>query len=86
MTEHLDMTVLSAFLDNELESDEYDRAKRHLDDCPSCRATLAELRAISQGLQAIACAPPPAELRTGWIGCSIGNPPPQAGGAGCRDR
>ena len=49
MTEHLDMTVLSAFLDNELESDEYDRAKRHLDDCPSCRATLAELRAISQG-------------------------------------
>lgn len=62
MTEHLDMTVLSAFLDNELESDDYDRAKRHLNDCPSCSATLAELRAISQGLQAIACAPPPAEL------------------------
>lgn len=62
MTEHLDMTVLSAYLDKELDLDEHNRATRHLLDCPSCSATLAELRAISQELQALPCSPPPAQL------------------------
>lgn len=63
MTEHLDMTTLSAYLDHELAAAEHARAAGHLATCGQCRATLAELGALSCGLQALSCAPPPAALR-----------------------
>ncbi len=79
MTEHLDMATLSAYLDNELDAAEQRHADGHLAVCPQCRATLAELDGLGQGLRALACpelpgglqarlqrpfAPPPA--RSGW--------------------
>ena len=60
MTDHLDMTTLSAYLDNELPDALYARA--HLRTCQHCNATLAELEALSRGLQALSCPPPPPEL------------------------
>lgn len=62
-TEHLDMATLSAYLDDELASAERALAETHLGDCPHCRATLAELEVLGQGLRALACPEPPAELR-----------------------
>ena len=63
MTEHLDMAILSAYLDNELDAAEQRHADGHLAVCPQCRATLAELDGLGQGLRALACPELPAGLQ-----------------------
>ena len=63
MTEHLDMAILSAYLDNELDAAAQRHAAAHLAGCPQCRATLAELDGLGQGLRALACPELPAELQ-----------------------
>ncbi|EIK53601.1 hypothetical protein YO5_07212 [Stutzerimonas stutzeri TS44] len=63
MTEHLDMATLSAYLDNELDAAAQRYADAHLALCPQCRATLAELDGLGQGLRALACPELPAELQ-----------------------
>ncbi|AGA87946.1 anti-sigma factor family protein [Stutzerimonas stutzeri] len=63
MTEHLDMMTLSAYLDGELSATEQRGARDHLASCQQCRATLAELDGLGQGLRALACPELPAELQ-----------------------
>ena len=63
MTEHLDMVALSTYLDDELAPAEQIHAADHLADCAQCRATLAELDALGQGLRALACPPLPSPLQ-----------------------
>ncbi|HLD65585.1 MAG TPA: zf-HC2 domain-containing protein [Pseudomonas sp.] len=63
MTEHLDLATLSAYLDNELTTDERADATEHLLACAHCRATLNELDALGRGLRALPCPPLPAELQ-----------------------
>ncbi|AFM34661.1 MULTISPECIES: anti-sigma factor family protein [Stutzerimonas stutzeri subgroup] len=63
MTEHLDMASLSAYLDNELDAAKQRHADAHLAVCPQCRATLAELDGLGQGLRALVCPELPAGLQ-----------------------
>ena len=63
MTEHLDMAILSAYLDNELDAAAQRHAAAHLAGCPQCRATLAELDGLGQGLRALVCPELPAGLQ-----------------------
>ncbi|MCB0231767.1 MAG: zf-HC2 domain-containing protein, partial [Anaerolineae bacterium] len=46
---HLDAQLL-AYLDGELSPAEIQAAEAHLAECPACRASLAELRALQSGL------------------------------------
>jgi anti-sigma factor RsiW len=62
MTDHPDMTALSAYLDGELDAGHTERTARHLAECPQCRALLDELRTLSLGLQALAIDAPPIDL------------------------
>lgn len=50
MTEHPDITQLSAHLDNELNSAEMAQTSRHLLSCPICQRQYRDLRGLSQDM------------------------------------
>lgn len=53
---------LNAYIDSELPSDRADRVRRHLAQCPTCAATAAELRHLTQRLDTMPEFPLPARL------------------------
>lgn len=57
------MSVFSIVPDNELDAAAQRHADAHLAGCPQCRATLAELDGLGQGLRALASPELPAELQ-----------------------
>lgn len=62
MTDHLDITALSAYLDGELDAGQTIRIDHHLADCAQCRALFVELQTLSLNLQALSIEPPPIDL------------------------
>jgi len=58
-----DETLLSGHLDRELTQAENQRTRLHLEDCPECRALLADLTRVRQASRATPFRPPPDD---GW--------------------
>jgi len=54
MSAHVEVEMLSAFLDGEMAPVERDRVEAHVAKCTPCRTRLEELRAVAQGLNALA--------------------------------
>jgi hypothetical protein len=73
MTEDLWTDRLSDYLDGELSPDERAQLEQHLDRCPACAATLAELGAVVERARALAPAEPERDLWPG-IASAIGAP------------
>lgn len=53
-----DETLLSGYLDRELTQGETQRVRLHLEECPSCRALLAELTRLREATRATPFRPP----------------------------
>jgi anti-sigma factor RsiW len=66
---------LSEYLDGDLTSSEQDQVAAHLEECPECSATLAELRRVVGQAQALDDRAPKTDLWPG-IAASIGATPP----------
>ena len=62
MTAHLEVEVLSSYLDRELSHREENRVNTHLERCADCRATLAGLGRVVGRLQTLERQEPPAHL------------------------
>jgi anti-sigma factor RsiW len=83
MTEDLWTDRLSDYLDGELDADERARLEHHLDRCPACAATLAELSAVIERARALRPAEPTSDLWPGIasaIGAAAGAAAPRRSG------
>lgn len=62
MVRHMELDVLSAYLDRELDAQELEQTEAHLGECLHCRQRLDGLRRVAGGLGAIEHVVPPASL------------------------
>ena len=59
--------LITGYLDDELSADQRQELKAHLADCPNCRAELAEMKTLKEGLAMITFREPgDAELERYW--------------------
>jgi hypothetical protein len=56
------LEALSLYLDDQLATHQRAACEEHLDQCPVCRSSMAELRELTQGLSSLRRAKAPAEL------------------------